>query len=712
LSHLSDEKVSFLILEQLKNAQDQNLSIKQLIKKLDFTSDQRRRVRRLLGLLTQAGKVSKEGRGRYKLVGPREEIEGTLISRNQGWYSLEQSDGSSKIRIHPDQSAAALPGDRVRAIIVRKRKQGNSEGRVEEILARGGLPIVGTFQDKGKFAQVVPDDPKIGGPFLVDRKQAGSLSEGDVVAVKVDDIAQRKRPHAKIVKILGEPGKLSTEVARLQIEYHLEQDFPNPVKQEAKRLSLKAASGSRVDLRAVPLVTIDPPHAKDFDDAVFVERAGNGYRLLVSIADVAAFVAPGSAIDREALRRGCSVYLPGTVYPMLPAGLSEDLCSLAPGQDRLAMTVELQIDSKGDINSAKFFRSLMRSSHRFSYAEVQDVLDGKTDAGKKSHQRDMLENMSACARLLLANMARRGALDLDLIEHEIHLDQSGFPENVKPCERYFANRIVEMFMIAANEAVARLMAENVVPAVYRVHSPPDPERIESFLIMAENLAAKAPFAGVPSPLELNDYLESLEGRPVKAVLSQLLLRSLMQARYSPDCDGHYGLASQAYLHFTSPIRRYPDLVVHRQLGSLIDQAENNEVRSAGRLKQPPNWPVSRDLAVEVSEQSSRTERQALAAERAAISLYQAAYMQDYISHEFEGTVSFVADFGVFVKLLPSGIEGMVHISNMKDDYYRYVEDRLSLVGRRSGKSYSMGVDVRVRIESVRLYRPQIDLSFC
>jgi len=712
LSRQSDEKVSILILAELQLNHGLSLSIKQLIKKLGFTSDQRRRVRRLLGLLVQDGKVVKEGRGRYQLVGTVEEIEGTLVSRSQGWYALEQSDGSCKIRIHPDQSGAALPGDQVRATIVRKGRQGKLEGCVEEILVRGGQPIVGTFQEKGKFAQVVPDDPKIGGPFLLDRKQVGSLSEGEVIAVKVDDLAPRSRPYAKIIKVLGEPGQLSTELGRLQLEYHLEKDFPSQVKQEASHLNLEAAMGRRVDLRAVKLVTIDPPHAKDFDDAVFVERAGNGFRLLVSIADVAALVEPGSQIEREAYRRGCSVYLPGTVYPMLPAGLSEDLCSLAPGQDRLAMTVELQVDSKGNLGTARFFRSLMRSSARFSYAEVQDILDGKHRDDKNSQPRDMLDDMAACARLLLANMARRGALDLDLKEHEIHLDQSGFPEDVVPCERYFANRIIEVFMIAANEAVARLMADNDVPAIYRVHLPPDPERIESFLSMAESLAAPAPFTGVPSPLELNGYLESLEGRPVKGVLSQLLLRSLMQARYSADCDGHYGLASQAYLHFTSPIRRYPDLVVHRQLGSLIDQAKNNEVSTAERFQRPPKWQLSRDQAVEVSEQSSRTERQALAAERAAASLYQAAYMQGFVSQEFDGTVSFVADFGVFVKLLPSGIEGMVHISQMKNDRFRYVEDRLSLVGRRSGKTYSMGMSVKVRVESVRLYRPQIDLSFC
>jgi ribonuclease R len=362
--------------------------------------------------------------------------------------------------------------------------------------------------------------------------------------------------------------------------------------------------------------------------------------------------------------------------------------------------VQLDLDSEGAVEDARFLRSLIRSAARLTYREVQEILDAKRDDEKAQQHGDRLGVMAECAGRMLQRLHGRGALDMDLPETDIRLGEDGAPREVEPAPRYFSQRIIEVFMIAANEAAARILEKAGAPAIYRVHPAPDAEKMEVFAKVAENLGAPVTYnkKALPSPRRLSGYLQSLEGRPVKEIVSQLLLRSLMQARYSENCDGHYGLASSAYLHFTSPIRRYPDLAVHRQLTALIGG-------NAG------NWPHREDEIAKAAELCSRSERMALEAERTAVSLYQAAYIQDRLGETFDGVVSTVLDFGVFVRMLPSGIEGLVHISQMKDDYYRFIEDRLSLVGRRSGKAYRLGTRCRVRVESVQLSQARIDLSF-
>jgi len=695
MSKKTDQEVCAGILSVLKGSKRGPLSIKRVLKQLGLPADSRRRVRRLLKGLVGEGKVVAEGRGRYSFAGALEQVTGVLV-RGRGESILVEPDGedADPLRIHPDERGGALVGDRVRAVVIRRRVRPPSDGRVVEIIKRGGLPIVGQYHRRARASFVVPDDPEVPGPILVE-ENAGEAADGDVVAVTVEDLAPRTRPRGKITRVLGEPGELATEVARVALEHLLQREFPAEVEAEAANIAGDSAADERVDLRPVPHVTIDPPDARDFDDAVFVERIGDGFRLLVSIADVSAYVQPGSALDREALRRGCSVYFPAGVFSMLPDRLSEELCTLAPGVDRAAVTVELELDSQGSVKQARFLRSLIKSSARLTYQQVQEILDGERDDENAPH----LKLMAQCAGKMLERLNGRGALDMDLPETKIHLGPDGSPQEVEPAPRYFSHRIIEVFMIAANEAVARALESAGAPAVYRVHPPPAAEKMEVFVKVAENLGAPVAFGrkDVPSPKQLSDYLRSLGERPIKEVVGMLLLRSLMQARYSASCDGHYGLASTAYLHFTSPIRRYPDLAVHRQLTTLI--------------RGEKTWPHSGDEVAKVAELCSRSERAALAAERAAVSLYQAAYMQERLGETFDGMVAAVFDFGVFVRMYPSGVEGLVHISQMKDDYYRFVEERLSLVGRRTGKAYRMGTRCRVRVDSVQLSQARVDLSF-
>ncbi len=643
MSRLSDEKVSEMIIAHLKRAGDFPVTMRKLLAGLGIGSEQRRRVRRLVRSLMQVGRVVSPGKGQYRLA----------------------------------------------------QRRDTQEGR----------PMVGVLLHKGRQTVMVPDGEGLPGPITLEQRVAGRIPEGVIVAVRVADPASRARPRGELLRVLGEPGLLSTELPRLIIEHGLDEGFPDEVESETAKIDFDPAASPRRDLRQIPLVTIDPPDAKDFDDAVFVSKEGSGFRLLVSIADVSALVAEGSALDAEAFRRGCSVYLPGRVYPMLPSRLSEDLCSLAPGRDRPAMTVEMEIDQAGTVRAARFFRSLMRSAGRFSYAQVQQALDG--------HDRTQFFDMAACARSLIARMSERGALDLDLPESRIQLGTDGRPSEILLAERFFAHRMIEVFMVAANEAVATFFERNEIPAVYRVHPPPDAQKIEAFSRLARSLGAPVSFGASPRAAALNAYLRSVEAKPIRSVLSQLLLRSMMQAAYSPVCEGHYGLASSAYLHFTSPIRRYPDLAVHRQLGACIDPAAGDELSLADNISQAgkKSGLMTEADAQRIADACSRTERLALAADRAAAALYQAAFMQERIAQVFEGSVSFVAGFGVFVRLLPQGIEGLVHISKMRDDYYGYNEEAMTLTGKRNGRTYRLGMPVKARVESVRLYPPQVDLVF-
>jgi ribonuclease R len=320
--------------------------------------------------------------------------------------------------------------------------------------------------------------------------------------------------------------------------------------------------------------------------------------------------------------------------------------------------------------------------------------------------------MADCARLLLARLAERGALDLNVPELKIELDGHGQPVDVHPATRHFAHRIIEVFMITANEVIADLLLKAGAPGVFRVHPPPDAEKIQAFSRVAASLGAPASFREpAPSPRRLANYLEGLRGQPAEGPLNLLLLRSLMQARYAPECEGHFGLASDRYLHFTSPIRRYPDLVTHRQLNALLDRAGPDGIVQPGALERPEAWPLNRDQCDRAAQRSSRAERRALAAERAASNLCQVTFMQEHLGEVFDGTVTFVMDFGVFVRIHPYGVEGLVHISRMREDYYRYDDQRMMLVGRRTGKSYRIGMGVRVRVDSADLSRREMDLSF-
>jgi ribonuclease R len=709
LSNRSDQELAGIVLHRLEERPGAPVSILQLLRMLGLPNNSRRRLRRLLQGLVREGRVVVSGRGRYELARDRTEIEGLLVREKRGGVAVQGAHGEVLLRLPANDRGGARPGDRVRAVVLHHNRLSQPEGRVIEILARGRLPVVGTVHRQGRSVFVFPDDAEGMGSITMDPRDVAEVDDGVVVVVQVNDPTLRSRPQGTILQVLGVAGQLPTERARLLFLHSLSASFSEQVQSEARAVS-DCNAGRRRDLRSVVHVTIDPRDAKDFDDAVALERRPDGYRLLVSIADVASFVKDGGAIDCEGLRRGTSVYLPGTCFPMLPARLSEDVCSLSPGVDKATLTVELLLDRKGCVRGGSIFRSLIRSAMRMTYEQVQALLDGAGDPAVPREIRELVRGLADCAHGLLTAMAERGSLDLDLPESEIVLDTDGRPTQIAPKVRLFSHRIIEASMIAANEAVGRMLWRAKAPTLFRVHPPPDPERMQAFAPIAAALGAPVSFGENPTASQLAAYIESLSGKPARGVLQQLLLRSLMQARYSTTREGHFGLGATCYVHFTSPIRRYPDLMVHRQIGALIDSRYPEGLLLDDEPPRAGSFPVNAERASAMAESCSNAERRAMEAERQATALYQAAFLQQHLGEEFAGTIVYVTEFGFFVRIEPSGIEGLVHIARLSDDYYRFAEERLALYGSHTGKEFRVGMPVTVRVETVDLRLRQIDFQ--
>ncbi|MBW2703694.1 MAG: ribonuclease R [Deltaproteobacteria bacterium] len=682
-------------------------NVRKLSQLLGLPSHARRQVRRLLQEMMREGQVVGMGRGYYALAEADDRVEGRLLRKGRHYMiRTEGPKGTEEFRVHTDDRGGALAGDRVRALRVRHRPRSIGEARVEEILERGGLPVVGVFHRQAKACFVRPDRDDDLGPILVIDSNP-EARDGQVVALRLDDASPHGKLKGHIVRILGEPGDLACELERLKLEHDLPHDFPAAVNEA---LQVDELGDARTDLRHLPFLTIDPPDAKDFDDAVWVIAQESGFRLWVAIADVSAYVPMGGLVDEEAAVRGCSVYLPGQVVPMLPSALSEETCSLQPGQDRAAMILEMDFDGEGKRLAVRAQRGLIRSTARLSYGQVQAVLDGQVEpeqAGQAARFVEELKTMASLAKRLLAGLTERGQLEFNLPESNIRLDDEGQPVKVRPAEQRFANRLIESFMVAANEAVATCLGATEAPLAYRVHPEPDAEKIASFAAAAAELAHPVPFGEHPTPKQLQAFMASLAGKDAEPVLSSLLLRSLMRAHYSTENDGHFGLASDAYLHFTSPIRRYPDLMVHRQLGMVLAGAE--QAVDLGRLDAKAcNWPLSSEITSNLSELASLAERKALGAERAAVDLFHAAYMKERIGETYPAKVVFVAEFGLFVKAEPSGIEGLVPVRSLLDDYYHFDGDRMTLTGRSSGRRFGMGQELMVRVVDANLAARQVE----
>ncbi|MBT9281253.1 MAG: ribonuclease R [Hydrogenibacillus schlegelii] len=670
------------------------------------TPEAAERLSDLLRRLEAEGKIVRTRAGRYGLPEMMNLVRGTIEGHRKGFaFLIPDTPGEPDVYIHPGDLNGAWHGDRVLVRINRPAEEGRRmEGEVVRILARAKKEIVGTFHKTPGGGAVVPDDRRIGDVIFVPPDGTLSARQGDKVVVRIERYpTEDVTALGRVVEILGAEGEPGVDIRSIIRKYELPEAFPDDVLAEARALPQAVLPEERIgrrDLTALMTVTIDGEEAKDFDDAVSLEVLGDRLRLYVHIADVAHYVREGTALDREAYRRGTSIYLVDRVIPMLPPELSNGIASLNPGVDRLAITCEMTFDRTGRRLDYVFYPSVIRSDARLTYTDVNRLLrEGAVPPDDPLHPfAPMLLEMAALSERLRARRIERGALDFDLEEPHIVLDDRGRPIDVRPRERDKAEMLIEDFMLAANETVAEHIAFRDLPFLYRIHEPPDPEKIQAFLAFISAfgyIVRGAP--GRVQPRALQAILNEARGEPEEAIIAQVLLRSMQQARYAATNEGHFGLAAEYYTHFTAPIRRYPDLVVHR----LIRRYEFD------RDLDPTALAAIREALPDIAEQSSIRERVAMEAERETDALKMAEYMAGRIGDEFDAVISGVTSFGLFVRL-PNTIEGLVHVSTMGDDYYHFHERQYALIGEHTGKTYRLGDPVRVRCVGVNIAERTVD----
>ena len=561
-----------------------------------------------------------------------------------------------------------------------------------KVLERGTREIVGTFQESAGFGFVVPDNQRFLRDIFIQKENFLGARNQDKVVVEIRDYGTRKRsPEGKIIQVLGNSEEKGIDVLSVAKSCGLPMEFPEKVLNQAERIRESLNEGDfygRLDLRDVPMVTIDGEDAKDLDDAVSLSKEGNLFHLGVHIADVSNYVQYSSALDREALKRGTSVYLVDRVIPMLPKKLSNGICSLNAGEDRLALSCLMDIDEKGKVVSHGIAETVIHVNERMTYTDVKKILR-KEDQQLAERYRELLPmffQMEELSALLRKRRKKRGAIDFDFPESKIELDENGKPVRIYPYEQNVATRIIEDFMLAANETVAQEYAQAGIPFVYRTHDTPDMEKMEPVLELVHRAGVKVKKSKEEiRPKEVQKILKELEGKESEDFFSRLILRSMKQARYTTECTGHFGLAARYYCHFTSPIRRYPDLQIHR----IIKENLRGKMTEAKMRHYE-------EILDEVARQSSATERRAEEAERETIKMKKAEYMESQIGEIFEGVISGVTDWGLYVEL-PNTVEGLVHVNSLMDDYYVYDSVHYTLTGERKKRSFAIGQKVKVRV---------------
>jgi len=600
----------------------------------------------------------------------------------------------------------AMNGDRVVAKVTREENGGKKcEGEIIRILERANKTIIGTYEDSKNFGFVVADDKRIHHDIFIPKSERNGAKTGQIVIVEITEWPEKKRnPEGRVIEILGNKGEKGIDILTIIKKHKLPEEFPEKVEAYAEAVPEQIPQGEydrREDLRDLTMVTIDGEDAKDLDDAVSIELLSNGnYRLGVHIADVSHYVREKNPLDKEALKRGTSVYLIDRVIPMLPRKLSNGVCSLNPKVDRLALTCFMEIDHCGKVLDHRIVESVIKTNERMTYTDVTKILRDKDEETIKKYEylHETFKMMEQLCEILFKKRITRGAIDFDFEECKIILNEQGKPVDIKPYERAIANRIIEEFMLVCNETVAEHMFWANLPFVYRVHEEPDEEKLNHFNEFVHNLGYFVKFGREVHPKALQEVIEKVKGRTEETVVSTLLLRSMKQARYSPECSGHFGLAAKYYSHFTSPIRRYPDLIIHR----IIKEYINGDI-DGSRVTKLAN------IVDYASKQSSETERSAQEAEREVDDLKKAEYMSERIGEEHEGIISSVTSFGVFVEL-PNTVEGLIHISDMDDDYYVYDERHLCLIGERTKNVYRLGDKIKIKVTKVNMDTYEIYFS--
>lgn len=664
----------------------------------------------VLNNLEASFKIGKNKKKRYRLI--EENYQEGIYRRNSKGYGFVKIEGQDEeVYISKENSLNALNGDKVLIeIIEEKNKVKSAEGKIKRIIKHEKETVVGTFKNNQNFGFVVPDDRNFGTDIFITKNNFGKARDGHKVLVKILKYpVNHRNAEGKVIEVLGGPNEAGVDMLSLIKEYNLPSKFPEPVVEEAKRYGKeidKKDIKNRVDLRDDIIFTIDGEEAKDLDDAVRVEKLKNGnYKLDVHIADVSNYVKEESLLDKEALIRGTSIYMLGRVIPMLPRELSNGICSLNAGEDRFTLSCSMEIDQKGNVVSSEVYKGVINVAERMNYHDVQTILDRSDDKVLKRYEKYIkdFELMAELAQILKEKRLNAGYLNLDIPESKIDLDINGHAINVGKYETSFSNEIIEQFMLTANETIAEKFYWLDAPFIYRVHEEPDLDKVKELNKFLFDFGLKIKIVGDKVyPKEFEKVLEEIKGKEEEKVISTLILRTLKVARYESENKGHFGIASKYYCHFTSPIRRYPDLFIHRIISKYLEESYNVDEEFVEDYK---------EKATVRAYQSSEREKIATKVERDSEDLKKAEYMESKIGEEYEGIISSVTQFGIFVEL-ENTVEGLIRFEDLGDEYFIYDENRKRLIGEKSNKTYKIGDKIKIKVKKANKMLRQIDFEIC
>ena len=681
------------------------MKFKELAILLQVPKESRNELKKVLDTLESEGKVHVSSKGKY-LKGEAKHLVGVYTAHARGFGFVTLEGETEDIFISEDDVNGAFHGDKVEIILKAAPAGKRREGKVIRILEHGTTTLVGYFQKNKNFGFVIPDNQKfIQDVFVPLERSKGAVTGHKVVVELTKYGGDNRKPEGKVVEIIGHVNDPGTDILSIVKGYDLPTTFPEKVLNQAERVAkdvTEADMAGRMDLRDWTMVTIDGEDAKDLDDAISIRKEGEHYVLGVHIADVTNYVQEKSALDREALQRGTSVYLVDRVIPMLPHILSNGICSLNAGEDRLALSCIMTINDKGMVVDHQIAETVVHIDARMTYTSVKKILE-EEDAEEIARYQElvpMFRMMGELSAVLREKRRQRGSIDFDFPETKMILDENGRPLEMKPYDRNVATKLIEDFMLLANETVAEDYFWQEIPFVYRTHEVPDEDKIKKLATFIHNFGHSMHISNKEvRPKEIQKLLAKIEGTPEDALISRLALRSMKQAKYTAENTGHFGLAAPYYCHFTSPIRRYPDLQIHRIIKDNL----------RGRMTDEKREHYAKILE-EVAKQSSQRERLAEEAERETVKLKKVEYMSERIGEVFEGVISGITKWGIYVEL-PNTIEGLIHVTNLYDDHYNYIEDRYEMVGEHTGKTYKLGETVWVRVIGTDKLQRTIDFEF-
>ncbi|MFP4697683.1 MAG: ribonuclease R [Eubacteriales bacterium] len=699
------EQKKEVILDMINHKDYHPLKIKEISILLNIPNQERELLKDVLNELITEGKIIKTKRGKYALPEKLNILSGIFEGNQKGFGFVIIEDQKDDIFIPADFTNGALHKDRVLVRIKNSSRGKRQEGEVVEILKRGTKEVIGTFDKSSNFGFVIPDNKKISKDIFVSKDLDKGAVSGHKVVVEIINYAnERRNPEGVIKEIIGHINDPGTDIMSIVKGYNLPVEFPKNVMQEVDHIStvvLDKEKEGRLDIRDWQTVTIDGEDAKDLDDAITIKKNNGKYTLGVHIADVTHYVKENSPLDKEAIERGTSVYLVDRVIPMLPHKLSNGICSLNQTVDRLALSCIMEIDENGNVTGHKIAETLINVDRRMNYSEVKGILEDKDQDLMSQYEEflPMFLSMEELAKILRTKRKKRGSIDFDFPESKIILNEHGEPLEIKAYERNVATKIIEEFMLLANETIAEDYYWQEIPFVYRTHEDPDPEKIQKLGEFIYNFGYHIKGRNDEvHPKEIQKILTEIEGKPEEPIISRLALRSMKQARYSTSNDGHFGLATKYYCHFTSPIRRYPDLQIHRIIKkNLSGELDNKKIQHLNSIL--PN----------IAKSCSENERRADEAERETEKLKKVEYMLKHIDEEFDGVISGVTSWGLYVEL-PNTVEGLVHVTALDDDYYIYDEEKHIFIGESTSKIYRLGDKVRIRVVAADKIQKTIDFE--